>query len=199
MANKGTQINQSVGGVKLPPRKVYKPANTLVLRFSIVGTIPSQKNRQVADKNTKKLNGIFSRFIQEHTGKTVTPGMIRGLQKEVLAVKPYIRHSKGFAEWEEATRHKIVEQAAKWKQSYEKHGLIYPITKCSINVYHYWKDRIVRDNSNKVETINDMLVRAGIIESDGAHCRRSGGDEAEVYKDEIWEHYTMITLCAYEW
>lgn len=199
MANKGALINQSVGGVKLPPRKVFKPAKTLVLRFSIVGTIPSKKNRQVADKNTKRLIGIFNSFLQDHSGKPVSPGLIRGLQKQVLEVKPYIRHSKGFEEWEAKTRTSLAEQASKWKESYAKDGLIFPITKCSISIYHYWKDRIVRDNSNKQETINDMLVSAGIIASDGAHCRRSGKDEAEVYKDEIWEHYTLITLCAYAW
>lgn len=189
MPNKGKNIIQTIFGVPIPPRKKFKPDRCLTLRFVLTGTIPSKKNNYVPDRNTKKLKKLLK------PGAILTPDLI----KAILDVKPYIRRADRFKNWEEMAGPVITEQAAKWKESYSAHGLQYPITKCSISYYHYWAENKARDNSNKKESIDDLLVSRGIIASDAHQCMRKGDEEADVYHGEITNHITVITLVAYDW
>lgn len=191
MMNRKRAIIQTVNGVHLPPRKKFSPEKTLVLRFVFPGTLPSKKNNYVPDKNWKKMQSI----LEKNLGKPVTPDLI----KQIQDVKPFIRKAERFKEWEEEMKPVILEQAAKWQASYNHYGLTYPITKCSISIYHYWKDKQPRDNSNKAESVHDLFVDLNLISSDSHACLRKNSGEADVYRGEIRDHITMVTLCAYEW
>jgi hypothetical protein len=175
--------------IKLPPRRKFKPKKCLILRFVIADTVPSKKNRAVPDSNKSKIKGILSR---RHL---VTKEVI----DEVLKVKPFIRNSAEFKKWEDATRADLILQAARWHKTYEKHNLSYPITRCSIAIYHYWAENKRRDNSNKQESIHDILVSTGIISDDTHQCLRRTESEADVYHGEILDHITTITISAYDW
>ncbi len=180
---------QSIGGVQFPPRKKLDAKKWLHFRFAITGTIPSKKNRQIASINWNKINGILNKH------KLITHGVI----KKVNAVKPYIRRSGAYEKWEIEFRENIVKQAAEWSKAYEKHGVVFPLKKATISIYHYWADNKIRDNSNKMESINDALVACGIITSDAARNLPRITAEAGVYSGEILDHITLITISAFDW
>lgn len=175
----------------LPPRKKRLFENNLVIRLIIPGTIPSKKNCQIADMNKKRVESILRSSI----GRPITEDII----ERVLSVKPYIRNSKRYKDWEDRVRPDLVKQCARWHDSYNKHGLSYPITVATISIYHYWADPKERDNSNKAESIHDTLVAAGILSSDSSKCLYKNTAEAEIYKGEINKHETVIVITAHEW
>lgn len=179
--------------IYLPQRKkrTFKK-QPLVLRFVIPGVVPSKKNLKIATINLKKIMHLVRQMVAEKWS------FVR-FYKELLAVKPFIRYSKKFTEWEEATRKDILIQAERWCRSYERHDLLFPITKSSIAIYHYWKDDYRRDNSNKMETINDIFVKANLIADDSWRHLPKIEAEADLYDGEIVEHITVVTLTAYDW
>lgn len=192
MANKDKKIIQSIAGIPIPPRKVLTAPpgkQPLVLRFALKGSVPSKKNNYTAERNIKKLLSILK------VGEVITPEMVQ----RVIDVKPYVRNSERYKKWAEKTRPILAEQAAKWLKSYEKHGLKFPIKLCKISYYIYWKDRIIRDNSNKHEGFDDLFVELGIIAGDGYDCLRKGEQEADCYRDELTYHLTTVFIVAYDW
>ena len=176
---------------QLPPRKKIKYEKSLVIRLVITGAIPSKKNCQVADRNNQALMSLLNSCRH----RVLTQSDI----DQIMAIKPFIRNSKRYQDWEEKIRPDLVAQCARWQSVYSKYGLIYPITKASISIYHYWADPKARDNSNKAESIHDTLVNAGIISDDSGACLFKNAAESAVYKGEILEHQTMIVITAYEW
>lgn len=179
-------------------KKIYIPARhkrvfkeNLVMTFVIEGTIPSKKNCQVPDANKKRTESILRRNF----GQPVTEELIQ----ELLGVKPFIRRSRRYMKWEERIRPDLVAQAARWSASYEKKKLIFPITKATITIYHYWADPKSRDNSNKAESIHDTLVACGILSDDDHKCLYKNSAEADLYAGEINKHITEFTITAHEW
>lgn len=175
--------------IHLPPRKKNAPEKCLILRFVIPGIIPSKKNRQIPDINSSQIVSI----LKKH--KSVTPEVI----KKVTSIRPFIRNSEKFKKWSAEVIPDLVSQAQRWSKTYEKHQLIFPITRCSISIYHYWADNKRRDNSNKQETIHDLLTEAGIIHDDTHQCLRKTESEAENYHGEVTDHITVITISAFNW
>lgn len=174
--------------IYLPPRKKRQYSYCLPLRFVITGTIPSKKNRQIATINHNKIKSVVSKYFKTSSDE---------LYKELKEIKPYIRPAKNYLEWEEAVKQDIVLQAARWATRYKKHNLIFPISKASISIYHYWKDDRERDNSNKAESLHDMFVSAGIITSDAWQNLNPTQAEADLYTQGLSDHITTITITAY--
>lgn len=179
----------SAGLVNLPPRKkkVFKKA--LRITFLLVGTVPSKKNRQLADAKKGKIYAVIRKYNRP----------CAALFKELKEVKPFIRNSVKYLEWEEKAIQEVKKQSPKWEETYAAHGFHFPIKKASISIYHYWADIARRDNSNKMETINDLLKKAGIITDDTWANLSPIKSDADCYKGEIRKHITEITLTAYSW
>lgn len=176
----------------IPPRKSHAHDKNLIIRLVIPGRIPSKKNRQIATINYMRIIRLFGSFF----GRPFD----RSMAKQLLAeIKPYIRPADDYLKWEEEIKADIIKQCARWQQSYSAHGLTFPITRCRISVYHYWKDRYTRDNSNKAEGIHDMLVSAGIITQDAYENMYKNTSEAECYKGEVIDNLTIITITAHSW
>lgn len=185
---------QSVHGVPLPPRKQYSHSKCVTIRFVITGTIPSKKNRMLATMNWNKIFKALVTLFVSGGGLTV---------KKVMAIlsdnKPFVRQSEKYKEWEKVVKPILAQQAAKNLLAYRSHGLEYPIRKASISVYHYWKDNLTRDNSNKCEGIHDMLVSLNIIRDDTWQCLFRTKSEANIYPGQLLDHITVVELTAYEW
>lgn len=173
----------------IPPRKIRKFKHNLVMRFVIPGTIPSKKNCQIPSISKKRIQKLLK------LGQPVTAEIL----KQVLDVKPYIRNSDRYKDWEEPVRADLVAQANRWKNTYAQKGLTFPILKATISIYHYWKDNAARDNSNKAESIHDSLVACGILSSDSHQCLYKNAAEADVYLGEITDHLTIFTITAHQW
>lgn len=185
-------IKDGAGNIyHIPPRKKRVFKNNLVLRFVIPKVIPSKKNCQVPSWNRNRAEKV----LKNHLGKPVTLDLI----EIILSIKPYIRSSNRYKNWEGPASEDLVLQAARWKKTYSKHGLNFPITKATISIYHYWKDDVARDNSNKAESIHDTLVLCGILSDDKHQCLYKNTAEADIYPDSILDHLTIFHLTAHEW
>lgn len=175
--------------IYLPPRKKFKPERCLIIRFIIPGLIPGKKNRQRADINRNKIKGILNRYTVVN----------KALRDELDAVKPFIRPSPEYEEFELRIKENITLQAERWHKSYAKYNLSYPIKYCSISIYHYWKDLYTRDNTNREDTIHDLLRDLGIITDDSSKVLRKNEAEADFYVGEMLDHATVVTIAAYDW
>lgn len=174
----------SIHGVLLPPRKKPKITNTVTLRFVITGTIPSKKNMIWADSNLFQITNGFKMDVVQ------VPWL-----KDKL--KPFIRNSQKYLDWVEETTPAIVAQAAAEINRYKRFGLSYPLQNVRVKVYHYWKDNMARDNSNKYDTIIDLFSSIGIITDDCWQVVRKNESESECYHGEILDHITTIDVtCA---
>jgi hypothetical protein len=111
-----------------------------------------------------------------------------------LHLKPFVRNSKKYLDWLETTKPVVLRQAAAERKRYEKFGLWYPLDNVSVKVYHYWKDNLERDNSNKYDTIIDLLVSVGILVNDAWQIVGKNESESECYSGQILDHITTIDI-----
>ena len=186
----------SLHGVLLPPRKKTIWPKTVTLRFVITGTIPSKKNMIWADTNLFKLTNKLLTF-------TVVRECVAWLKSNL---KAFIRNSQKYVDWKDGTTDKetgertigmaevITAQAAAEIKKYDRHGLTYPLPQVTVKVYHYWKDNMARDNSNKYDTIIDLFTSCGLITDDCWQVVRNNESESECYFGEILDHITEVYL-----
>lgn len=188
-------------GVVIPPWRKVKRQKPVTIEFVLTGLIPSKKNRQRASFNYSWAIGQVRKYFKNrnpHETLTVqeVSKFVVGLIKNI---KPFIFKTKEVSDWEEASKIIITEQAATWIKSFANRGLIFPISEAQISIKHYWADEYIRDNSNRAESIHDLLVDANIIVDDNYKCLFKNESEAQCYKEEIVDHITVIHLTAYRW
>lgn len=188
---------KTIHGVPIPPRK--KKAHRLyaqTIDFVITGAIPSKKNRQIATINWNKMYKLLKNLFTQ--GEPVT---LKRIYEAMRQCKPHIRHSKKFQEWEAEKKTLVSQQAGSWATRLRAKGydVIFPIDDASITITHYWKDNAIRDNSNKAETIHDLLVYAGILKGDNWQCLTPCQMDADCYDGEITDHITVIQITGYNW
>lgn len=161
------------------------------MRFVIPGVIPSKKNCQVPTINKNRIEKILRYYL----GQPITEEAIQ----QILDIKPFIRSSNRYKDWEKPVREDLILQAARYKKTYAKKGLSFPVTRATITIYHYWQDNAERDNSNKAESIHDTLVACGILLSDRHQVLYKHSSEADVYSGELNDHLTIFTITAHDW
>jgi hypothetical protein len=88
----------------------------------------------------------------------------------------------------------IKEQSLFWEGKFGKYGLKFPLDNVSIKVYHYWKDGMERDLTNKLDSITDLMVDAQIIKNDSWQILNQIHSEGENYKDQILQAITRIDI-----
>lgn len=188
-------------GVVIPPWVEDKPKNPITIEFVLTGKIPSKKNRSKPSFNFSWVIGQIRKFHKERKKETpLSIGeSVNFMIKLVKNIKPFIYKPPDIIAWEDAAKMKIAEQAAEWSESYKKRCLIFPISKCQVLIKHYWADEYIRDNSNRAESIHDLLVDAGIIVDDNYKCLFENTSKAKCFKDEIVNHITLIKVTAYKW
>lgn len=189
---------KTIHGVHIPPRKKKdgrQPGCKFVtLDFVITGTIPSKKNRQIPSISRPQLYKILERLSNGSIG-------YKEAIRQTNLVKPFIRNSKKFKEWHEAKKALVCLQAQTWGDRLKNkgHDILFPISDASISIYHYWKDNVIRDNSNKSETLHDLFVDAGITVDDCWQALTPIHADANLYDGEITDHITEIQITAYNW
>jgi len=168
----------------LPPRKNPKVVKHLTLQFAIQGTIPSKKNMLFATHNLRSLWKRLWNFkdIKE---------CLEYLKANLTA---YMRNSKKYLDFVANNREELVRQAAKEIAKYSEFGVSYPLNNVSDKVYHYWKDNVARDNSNKYDTIIDMFVTCGLLTDDCWQVVSKNESESENYHDQILDHITLVDI-----
>lgn len=174
----------SVHGVLLPPKKKQIVGRYITVRFVITGTIPSKKNMIWAATNLFKLLKKLYSF-------TVVKECIDWLR---LNLKAFIRNSEKYKKWVEEQTPVILHQAQIEGERYAKHDLMFPLDNTTINVYHYWADDMARDNSNKYDSIIDLLVSCGILTDDRWQVVGENKSSSECYHGQILQHITTIDI-----
>lgn len=174
----------SLFGVYLPPKRVLKPEKHLTIRFVLEGHIPSKKNMIRADHN---LYTLYKSACALKSGKACAEYI-----KDRLRV--FVRNSGEYQQWMVKAKAEIQFQSQFWRLKYEKFGFIYPLDDVSIKVYHYWNDNKERDLTNKLDTINDLLVDSGVICNDNWQTVNQIHSECGIYSGEIVKPITTIDI-----
>ena len=174
----------SLHGILLPPKKKMIVKKYITVSFVIVGTIPSKKNMIWAATNLFKLLRKLYSF-------QVVKECVDWLRENLQA---FIRNSKKYTDWVEVQTPVILKQAATEAGKYSTHGLIFPLTNTTVKVYHYWADNMVRDNSNKYDSIIDLLVECKIITDDSWQVVEENKSASQCYKGQILDHITRIDI-----
>ena len=174
----------SLHGVLLPPKRKQAVSRYITIRLVITGGIPSKKNLLYAATNLPLLRDSLYRF-------TVVKECVKWLGEHL---KPFIKNSTRYEEWVQKIRPVVLRQAKAEEKKYKKWGIELPLDNVSIRVYHYWKDNMRRDNSNKYDTIVDLLVSCGILKDDTWQVIGKNESEAEGYAGEILDHITTIDI-----
>lgn len=174
----------SMHGILLPPKKRLVASKYITIRFVLTGTIPSKKNMIWADSNLHLILRKLYAF-------KVVKECIDWLR---INLKAYIRNSQKYKAWVEEARLVINKQALVEFKRYREHGIQYPLNNVTVKVYHYWADDIERDLTNKLDSINDLLVDCGIIVNDNWQVLRKIESEGQNYKGEILQPITTIDI-----
>lgn len=186
-----------IGDVYIPPRKKRVVGKQCItIPFVITGAIPSKKNNQIPVVDRRQARDRLIQLLREGDGFRLEEARV---QEVIKAVHARIRPSNKFRAWHEKWKPKLIEQAARWTTSYASQKLIFPVTRASISIYHYWANNVARDNSNKAESIHDLLIDAGILTGDTWQVLHATRSEADLYAGEITDHITVINLTAYQW
>lgn len=176
----------SLFGTYLPPRKEKRALKHLTMSFLLLGTIPSKKNLIWAASNWH--------FVKEKLWALKTAKRIIDFLSGKDGLKVYIQNSVKYTGWVSEQVPVIKEQALVWEEKFGKYGLKFPLTNATIKVYHYWNDKMERDLTNKLDSITDLLVDAGIIENDSWQVLNRIHSEGEYYGGEILQAITRIDI-----
>jgi hypothetical protein len=174
----------SLFGTYLPPKRKQDASGHLTISFKLLGTIPSKKNLIWAASN------LF--FVLKGMGECKTvPEAITYLKNNL---KVFIQNNKKYTEWVAIQTPVVQEQAKFWHEKFKNQGLRLPLDCVTVKVYHYWRDDMDRDLTNKLDSITDLLVSAGIVKNDNWRVIKRIHSEGESYKDQIIEAITRIDI-----
>lgn len=177
-----------------PPKKKTSRIGkrNFTMRFVFTGIIPSKKNNQVPKCKTVAADKVAKQLLLQ--GPITNMEQCRMIYNAVTAtIVPNNRHQK----WERKMTAVLWEQRKAWAPHLDKRGIMLPIRDASMSIQFQWKDPKDRDNSNKQQSIEDILIATGIIASDSYKVLSPITTDANCYRGEIREHTTIVHLTAY--
>lgn len=149
-------------GQKIPRFKEEKlGAGSVTIRFVITGKTPSKKNNQMSVA-VRKIARDWAKK-QEEIGKQPT---WRDVNKAITLCRSKVRPNKEYQEWVQHMKPVLQKQSAWWSEQLSDRGLIFPLQKASMSIKFHFKDRYITDTVNKQQSVQDLLVAAGIIAND---------------------------------
>jgi len=176
--------------VPIPPFKEDKySANSTTIRFVIRGNIPSKKNNQQAVTIRKQArdwaynlqkSGKSPSWADVHQAISMTSSKMRGNAKYIEFVKEY--------------KPIIQEQMKEWSNRLYEKGLIFPLSKATMVLKLYFKNRYITDTVNKQQTIQDLLVECGVLANDDYKTLNPITSKSGCYYEEITEDIAFISL-----
>lgn len=176
--------------IPVPPFKEERySSKSTTIRFVISGSVPSKKNnqqavtvRKVARDWVKKMqqNGKQPTWEDVHTAISMTSSKMRGNAKYIDFVKTY--------------KPIIQEQMKDWTTRLGDKGLIFPLSKATMTLRLYFKNRYITDTVNKQQTIQDLLVECGVIANDDYKTLNPILSKSACYYEEIIEDIAFISL-----
>lgn len=190
-------------GEYLPPRKDVSHENGITIRFVLAGHIPSLKNlvKAVADRNAaRKMIREWEADARRRfkSGKmTVDIGQMAGTMQAISdQVWAKIVNTQKYKDWEALAVAEISRQKDHHLQRLQqKYGQIFPVRlNASISVYFAWKSKHIRDTISKLETVQDVLVKAGVLLDDNYLVLDPIKARSASYKGEVIKNTCDISI-----
>ena len=177
-------------GQKVPRFKEEKlGAGSVTIRFVLTGKTPSKKNNQMSVAVRKIARAWASK--QQKSGKSPT---WRDVNKAISLCQSKVRPNKEYQEWVVHMKPVIQKQAAWWVEQLKSRGLVFPLQKASVSFRLYFKDRYVSDTTNKVQSLQDLMVSAGIIANDDYKTLNPILSASACYYQELTTDIAFISL-----
>lgn len=181
---------QTYFGVPIPPFKKEKiGAGSIPIRFVITGKIPSKKNNQMSVAVRKTARA----WVKKKQESNIPPTW-KDVHKAISLCSSKVRPNTQYKEWVDKTIPIIHAQSAEWIQRLGDKGLIFPLQKSTLSLRLYFKDRYVTDTVNKQQSIQDLLVDAGIIANDDYKTLNPIHSASACFYEEIISDIAFITL-----
>lgn len=177
-------------GIPVPPFKeeTYSGSSTTI-RFVISGNVVSKKNNQQA-VTIRKVARDWAKQMQL-SGKNPTWGDV---QKAISMTSSKMRGNSKYIDFVKKYKPIIQEQMQDWSSRLKDKGLIFPLSKATMTLRLYFKNRYVTDTVNKQQTIQDLLVECGVIANDDYKSLNPIVSKSACYYEEILEDITFISL-----
>ena len=99
-----------------------------------------------------------------------------------------------YREWAASQMPTILEQRDYWYKRLESKGLIFPLFKCTISSRFYFNNHYKIDIISKLESLQDLLVAAKVIEDDNYTILNPIHSAAAEYKDELTESLCFVSI-----
>jgi hypothetical protein len=177
-------------GVYIPPFKEEKyGSNIIPIRFVLTGKIPSKKNNQMSVA-VRRFAREFAKK-QEKTGKQPTWATVN---RAISLCTSKVRPNSEYIEWVERMKPVLHEQSSFWAEKLEKYGIVFPLTKATMSLRLYFKGRHITDTVNKQQSIQDLLVAAGIIANDDYKTLNPIHSASACYYEEVIYDIAFISL-----
>jgi hypothetical protein len=176
--------------VPIPPFKEEKyGANSTTIRFVIRGNVPSKKNNQQAVTIRKHARSWAKN--QQNLGKNPT---WNDVQKAISMTSSKMRGNAKYIEFVKKYKPVLHTQMAEWVSRLGEKGLIFPLTKATMTLKFYFKNRYITDTVNKQQTIQDLLVDAGVLANDDYKTLNPITSKSGCYYEEITEDLAFISI-----
>jgi hypothetical protein len=177
-------------GISIPPFKEEKlGAGSTTIRFIIAGKVPSKKNNQMSVAVRVHARSWVSKL--QKTG--VQPSWAI-MSKAISKCKSKVRPNTEYQEWVQKTKPIIQKQSAWWREQLEVKGLIFPLSKSTMSLRLYFHSRRVTDTVNKQQSIQDLLVAAGVIANDDYNSLNPIHSASACYHEELIHDIAFISL-----
>jgi hypothetical protein len=181
---------QTYFGVPIPPFKEQKlGAGSVCIRFVLTGKIPSKKNNQMSVVVRKYARNWVA--YARKAGKRPTWDMVN---KVITMCKSKVRPNKEYQNWVERMKPVLHEQCKFWVDNLQYRNLLFPLKKSTLSLRLYFKDRYRTDTVNKQQSIQDLLIAAGIIANDDYNTLNPIHSASACYYEELIHDIAFISL-----
>ena len=177
-------------GVPVPPFKEEKySAQSTSIRFILTGTIPSKKNNQQAVTLRQ-----FARQWAYNQQKTGRPATWDDVQAAIGMTSSKMRGNQKYIDFVDKYKPIIQEQMAYWSSRLQDRGLVFPLSKATMTLRFYFKNKYITDTVNKQQTIQDLLVECGVLADDDYRTLNPILSKSGCYYEEIIHDIAFISL-----
>ena len=181
---------QTYFSIPIPPFKEEKlGAGSVTIRFILTGKIPSKKNNQMSVA-VRRFAREFAKK-QEKSGKQPNWATVN---KAISLCTSKVRPNTDYTTWVDKMKPVLHQQSSWWSNQLECKNLIFPLKKATLSLRLYFKDRYVTDTVNKQQSIQDLLVAAGIIANDDYKSLNPIHSASACYFDELIHDIAFISL-----
>jgi hypothetical protein len=181
---------QTYFGIPIPPFKEKKiGAGSTTIRFVLVGTVPSKKNNMQSVAVRRDAREFVGKIFAQR--KTMTKGEAL---KAIRMVYSKVRPNSKYAAFLQEQKPVLQQQMAIWSDRLRSKGLIFPLSKASLTLRFYFKSRYIQDTVNKQQSIQDLLIDAGILSDDDYKTVNPVHSASACYYQEIKDTITFVSL-----